>query len=152
MGGGASKVDAYKMITDRQLTKAHYQLVEGNTPKIKRSNTIAVISANSDSSVRNQNQPNCSPNFAPQMRKGQSMVALGSGSTGGTPGGKLKKGNSERGMSTGDRRKSDLSSSGSRTGGMNFQSPMKGKMTMSARLPWLVKEANIPSGELLMRW
>mmetsp|Transcript_12436 Transcript_12436/g.20208 ORF Transcript_12436/g.20208 Transcript_12436/m.20208 type:complete len:476 (-) Transcript_12436:480-1907(-) len=151
MGGGASKVDTYKMITDRQLTKAHYQLVEGNTPKIKKSKTIAVISASPDSSVRNQNQANCSPNFTPQLRKGQSMVALGSGSTGtgGMPGGKLKKGNSERGMSTGDRRKSDMSSTGGV--GTSFQSPLKGKMTMSARLPWLVKEANIPSVSALSR-
>ena len=145
MGGGASK-SKYTMITDRKLTKAHYEAVESNS---QRRLNRAVSGPADDLSARNSNQADITP--PRPIQKGKSMLVLGSGAMGPGAGGaiapasRLKKGMSEKGMAIGDRRKPPPLKKG-KSEAVIAQAGGGGKsMTMSLRLPWLVKNANIVS-------
>lgn len=167
MGGGASK-NNYSMVTDAKLTMEHYQKVESNTPsRFNKGQSMSSMRVSPDTShsekeksfEQNFSQSN---NFTPpnKLKKGKSMATLKSPTPGTTNNNNsnisnnkpLKKGNSERVISLNVRRKSEsphLKKVGqSESGPASFQTPPKAnKMTMSARLPWLVKEASISSCE-----
>ena len=164
MGGGASK-NNYTMVTDAKLTNEHYQKVERNcSVRLKKGQSIASMSSptslDTSTSVTEQDLSMMTTSKK-KLKKGKSMAVLSSPSSNDLMNNNkssnnikpLKKGQSERVLSQNARRKSESPQLKGVGRGMSqgqlFQTPpSKGnKMVMSARLSWLVKEANISSCE-----
>lgn len=115
MGGGASKQN-YVMVTDRLLTNEYYQKVESAAPA--------------------------------RLKKGQSLMAMSTDSERRSSEiGQLKKGASEK--ITSERRKTEvprLKKGKTETSLSSITVPsVNGRVHVSARLPWLVKDATIQS-------
>ena len=151
MGGGASKSNNYTMITDHKLTTAHYQQVESKTPtKLSKGSSVSAIAITPGGGVPlNQKGQEATP---PRLKKGQSASVLTSSLSPNQHNNsniQLKKGSSEKVLSLSERRKSQSPAlKKAQTEAQLFPSfPKGGKVTVSARLPWLVKDTNISSGE-----
>ena len=146
MGGGASKEASYALVWDVKTAEQHYKEVESRTPaNLNKGLTVsAMVSKKKGNGSQffqiDQDEPAKPPK---KLRKGQSMIAIGKTQNANiNMVNNLKRGNSEMALA---RRNTDMSlmkleNKGAQPGSKG------GKVMMSARLPWLVKEAKIQSG------